>query len=74
MESNVWNAKMSEPYLFRQTPTGIKPIQFQGVDILNRGDIVIVTAEVDVCQGPENYEMTVVPKEIIAIGHIDISM
>jgi hypothetical protein len=70
MEAKVWNTRLSEPSLLQQTPTGIQPIQFEGVDILNCGDVEIVTAEVKVYQKCDEYEMMIVPQENITIGHI----
>jgi hypothetical protein len=68
----MWIAKPGRPSLLRQTPEGCRPIRFIDNDILKRGDIVLVTAEVVLTKSPAGFEMILAPQEIIAIGHLSL--
>jgi hypothetical protein len=71
-ESNVWIVKPGRPSFLQQTPEGFNPIKFEGIDTLQHGNVVLITAELEVTKNPGGYEMMMIPQEIITIGHLSM--
>lgn len=40
--------------------------------MLKRGDVVLITAEIEATKGPNGYDMSLIPQDIIAIGAISM--
>jgi hypothetical protein len=71
-ESNVWIVKPGHLSFLWQTSDGFNPIQFEGIDTLQCGNVVLITVELEVTKNPGGYGMMMILQEIITIGHLSM--